>query len=52
MKENVNFNESKPSERSERGFGSLKWRQPEDVGPYAWPNLCETFRSYWGMVGK
>ena len=47
---------SKPSERSERGFGSLEWRQPEDVGayawPYAWPNLHETFRSCWGMVGE
>ena len=20
--------------------------------PYAWPNMCETFRSCWGMVGE
>ena len=41
---------------SERGFGSLEWRQPGVGGsyawPYAWPNMRETFRSCWGMVGE
>ena len=37
-----------PSERSERGFGSLEWRQPAWVEGYAWPYAWPNFEELLG----